>query len=176
MKKMMALKSAVVEGFLPGYLGRITQMHGEYYAKAWGSGPAFEMVMARELCDFYEDYTPNRDLLLTAHVDGKLVGSIVVDGSEKERPGARLRWYIVDEGYQGKGLGRQLLIRALDFCRKQSFKTIYIWTVEGLPKSRHLYESIGMNTVESFTDDRYTLPLVNLRMEISIEELPSIIS
>lgn len=166
---MAALESVIVEGFLPGYLGRITQMHGEYYARVWGSGPAFEAVIARELCDFYDGYTIDRDLLLTTHVDDKIVGSIAVNGSEKERPGARLRWYIVDEEYQGRGLGRELLTRALDFCHKQGFKTVYIWTVEGLPESRHLYESIGMNIIESFTDDRYTLPLVNLRMEKSIE-------
>lgn len=94
----------IVKGFRSGYLGRIAQLHGEYYEKAWGSGPGFEAVMARELCDFCEQYDARRDLLLTAHIDGKLVGCIAIVGTQDERPGeARLRWFLLEEGYQGAG-------------------------------------------------------------------------
>ncbi len=81
-----------VAGFHPGYLGRIAQMHGVFYAREWGAGPAFEALMACELAEFYQRYDPTRDLLFTAHVDGSLVSSIAVDGSSAEIPhAARLR-------------------------------------------------------------------------------------
>jgi GNAT superfamily N-acetyltransferase len=155
-----------VEGFEPGYLGRIAQMHGEYYAKAWGSGADFEAMMARELCEFCARYNPERDLLLTAHVDGVLVGSIAIDGTQSERPGlARLRWYLLEENSQGQGLGKKLLGRALEFCRTQGFPRVFLWTVEGLPASRHLYEKVGFRVVERFVDSRYTMEHTLLRME-----------
>jgi GNAT superfamily N-acetyltransferase len=162
---------SAVEGFRPGYIGRIAQMHGEYYAKVWGSGPEFEAIMARELCDFCERYDRNRDLLLTAHIDGALVGSIAIDGTQSERPGqARLRWYLLDEAHQGRGIGNTLLKQALAFCRERDFPLIYLWTVEGLPQSLHLYEKAGFRVVERFNDSRYTVEHTQLRLEMPLRE------
>jgi len=159
----------LIAGFQPGFLGRISQMHGEYYAKAWGSGPGFEALMARELGEFFERYDPARDLLLTAHVEGQLVGSIAIDGSQEERPGeARLRWFLLDEAFQGRGIGRHMLERSLDFCRRQGFSTVYLWTVEGLAPSRHLYEQAGFRVVERFIDSRYTVEHTQLRFELPL--------
>jgi len=163
-----ALPSAVtyVEGFEPGYLGRIAQMHGEYYAMAWGSGVGFEALMAQEIAEFYEQYHPERDLLLTAHVAGRLVGCIAILGTLSERPGeARLRWFLLEESSQGQGIGSRMLARALEFCREQGFPTVYLWTVEGLPGSLHLYEKAGFRIVEPFADARYGLEHTNLRLE-----------
>jgi GNAT superfamily N-acetyltransferase len=163
-------ETTYVAGFQPGFLGRIAQMHGEYYAKVWGSGVPFEAQMAHELYEFSETYDPERDLLLTAHVDGLLVGSIAINGSQAERPGAQLRWYILTEEYQGRGIGRVLLDHALAFCRERGFESVFLWTVEGLPQSRRLYEKAGFRLVESVRDDRYTIEHVNLRFEMSLRD------
>ena len=158
-----------VEGFEPGYLGQIAQLHGEYYAKVWGSGAGFEAIMARELSEFCERYTTGRDLLITAHVEGALVGCIAIDGTQSERPGvARLRWYLLDERHQGKGIGTKLLNSAVGFCRERDFPLVYLWTVEGLPQSLHLYEKLGFTVVERFVDSRYTLPHTQLMLELSL--------
>lgn len=163
------IEATYAEGFQPGYLGRITQMHGEYYARAWGSGPGFEALMAVELSEFHERYDPDRDLLFTAHVDGKLVGSIAIDGTQSERPGmARLRWFILDEAYQGLGIGTNLLKHALDFCRARSFPLVYLWTVTGLPQSLHLYEKVGFRIVKRLVDSRYTLEHTQLMLEMPL--------
>jgi GNAT superfamily N-acetyltransferase len=155
-----------VEGFEPGYLGRISQMHGEYYAKAWGSGVGFEALMARELCDFCERYDAERDLLVTAHIDGALSGCIAIDGTQTERPGlARLRWFLLAPQCQGKGIGSHLLNRALEFCQERAFPLVYLWTVEGLPASLHLYEKAGFRVVQRFADSRYTVQHTQLLME-----------
>ena len=157
-----------IAGFQPGFLGRIAQMHGEYYSRVWGSGVAFEEQMARELCDFYDTYDPNRDLLLTAHVDGELIGSIAVNGAQTERPGAQLRWYLMAEECQGRGIGRVLLERALAFCREKGFDSVFLWTVAGLPQSLHLYEKAGFRIAESFPSHRYTVQHTLLRLEMAL--------
>lgn len=157
-----------IEGYRPGALGRIAEMHGIYYSIAWGSGAEFEGMMAEELREFLVQYKEGRDLLLTARENERIVGSIAVEGSEVERPGARLRWVIVDEAHQGRGIGKELLSRALDFCRKAGFATVFLWTVEGLPTSRALYERSGFRVVERFPDDRYSVRRMNLRMELNL--------
>jgi hypothetical protein len=45
-----------VEGYRPGTLGRIAEMHGVYYSVAWGSGVEFEGMMAQELREFLGHY------------------------------------------------------------------------------------------------------------------------
>jgi hypothetical protein len=37
-----------IEGYRPGTLGRIAELHGVYYAAVWGSGAEFEGMMASE--------------------------------------------------------------------------------------------------------------------------------
>ncbi len=155
-----------VRGFQPGYFGNIARMHGEYYADVWGSGVAFEMLMAQEIIEWWERFDAERDLLLTAHVDGMLAGSIAIDGSQKERSGwARLRWFLLDPRFQGHGIGRSLLQQALAFAEKPVFAGTYLWTVEGLPQSLRLYEQNGFVVVGRENDSRYSVPHVNLLME-----------
>lgn len=111
------------QGYHPGHIGRIVELHGTYYSKHWGSGATFEILMAAELAEFCERYDPERDLLLTAHVDNKLIGSIAVHGSDADDGTVRLRWFIVDEAYHGQGIGRALLEQALMFCREKACRT-----------------------------------------------------
>ncbi len=156
------------EGFKPGFLGRMIQMQGEYYDVVWAKpGVSFEVMMARQMCDFHDQYIPGRDLLLTAHIDGALAGYIAVVGPSGEgRPGARLRWFQVAEKYTGHGVGRELLTRALDFCRRQGFKTGWLWTMDGLDAARHLYDSLGFKPVASVLT---AMPFHGITLELSLE-------
>lgn len=157
------------EGLVPGCIGRIIELHGAYYGREWGAGGDFEALMARELCDFCERYDPARDLLLTARVGDRLAGSVVIQAqAEPSDTWARLRWFIVDQAYQGRGIGRELLARALTFCRERGFPGVYLWTVTDLPQSSHLYQSMGFVVVEEIRDDRYRQPLVSLRLELPL--------
>jgi GNAT superfamily N-acetyltransferase len=157
-----------VEGYHPGFLGRIAELHGVYYARAWGCGAEFEGMMAQELREFLGRYRTGRDLLLTAHSGDRLVGSIAVDGSELEQAGARIRWVIVDDACRGRGIGKELVRRALDFCRGAGFARVYLWTVEGLPESFALYGREGFRIVDRLPDDRYSVLRMNLLMERSL--------
>ena len=70
--------ASLIEGYRPGIIGRIVELHGMYYAREWGVGAEFESLMAREVCDFIEGYDPGRDLLLSAAVAGRVVGTIAI--------------------------------------------------------------------------------------------------
>ena len=156
-------------GYGPGVIGRIAELHGRYYAVAWGSGAGFEIVVAREFCDFVEKYDVARDLLLTAHRDGAMIGSIAMVGERPaKRAEARLRWFIVDPAHQGRGTGKALLNAALDWCRVKGFSKVYLWTVDQLPESRHLYERAGFCVTERHPDDRYSVPLEHVKMELAL--------
>ena len=94
-------------GYEPGLIGRVGELHGRYYAEAWGSGAAFELLITREFCDFIERYDQEKDLVLSAHIGGMLVGSISILGQNPGPDGVQLRFFIVRPGlsrtWRGKG-------------------------------------------------------------------------
>jgi len=155
-------------GYQPGLIGRVGELHGAYYASTWGAGAPFEILIVRDLCEFLEGYDPAHDLILSAWLDGKIIGSISMLGERIRSEEAQLRFFIVDPAYQGFGAGSLLLASALDWCRRNAYKTVFLWTVDHLPQSRRLYEKSGFVVVERHWDDRYTVPRDNLKMQLSL--------
>ena len=156
-------------GYEPGLVGRVSELHGRYYATAWGSGAPFEVLIAREFCDFIERYDLENDLVLSAHINGVLVGSISIIGRHPGPDGVQLRFFLVDPAYHGRGAGKALLSVALDWCRERGFGKIFLWTVDELPQSRGLYEKAGFRVTARCPDDRYTVQRDNLKMELTLE-------
>ncbi len=135
----------VTRGYAPGAIGRIAELHGTYYADHWGFDLFFEAKVATELSAFLRAYDADRDALWLATVGGRIEGGIVIDGAHAAESGAHLRWFILSDALRGKGMGRQLINRAVDFCVEKAYHRIFLWTFEGLDVARHLYESVGFN-------------------------------
>lgn len=129
--------------YLPGSIGRIVQLHADYYQRLAGFGLPFESRVARELCEFCERYSSERDGLWLALQDGAIEGSIAIDGSHAEQNGAHLRWFITSDTARGTGIGTALITSAMAFCKSQGYGKVYLWTFEGLGAARHLYEKFG---------------------------------
>jgi GNAT superfamily N-acetyltransferase len=155
-------------GYEPGLIGRVGELHGRYYAAAWGVGAGFEIMMTREFCDFVEHYDSENDLLLSAHIDGVLAGSISILGNPGPEE-AHLRFFLVDPRYHGRGAGKALLNAALSWCRAHRFRKVFLWTVDHLAQSRRLYEQAGFRVTVQCTDDRYTARLESLKMELTFD-------
>jgi GNAT superfamily N-acetyltransferase len=130
-------------GYFPGVVGKVTELHAEYYAEHWGFDRSFETQVGREFAEFIEGFSESRDELMAAVREKTLVGSIAVDGSLAATEGARIRWFIVAPPEQGKGLGKTLLSHSVQFCRRCGYKNVFLWTFEGLKKARTLYEQLG---------------------------------
>jgi GNAT superfamily N-acetyltransferase len=128
-------------GYSPGLIGSITQAHAVYYHENWGFDLSFESQVARELAEFLPRMDPERDLFLAALAGSSFAGSVVVDGGGAEA--ARLRWFIVEPAFQGRGIGWTLLKRAKEFAQKAVYGELYLWTFAGLEAARRLYERAG---------------------------------
>ena len=161
-------KIEIHEGYEPGLVGRVAELHGRYYAAAWGSGAPFEILVSREFCDFIEGYDPENDLVLSAHLGGAIIGSIAILGRNPSPDGVRLRFFIVDPACHGRGAGKALLDQSLDWCRRRGFSNVFLWTVDHLPQSRRLYEKAGFRIIERCPDARYTVPRDNLKMQLTL--------
>jgi GNAT superfamily N-acetyltransferase len=134
------------KGYVPGSIGRIVELHARYYRELVGFGLPFESKVARELCEFCEQYDGERDGLWLALRDGRVEGSIAIDGSHAA-DGAHLRWFIASDDTRGTGIGTVLLTAAMEFCQSRHYDRVYLWTFEGLGAARHLYEKFGFRLI-----------------------------
>jgi GNAT superfamily N-acetyltransferase len=141
------MSTTIREGYGPGCIGRIAELHASYYHRTAGFGLAFERKVALELADFCDRYVAGRDGLWLALGDGRIEGSIAIDGSHAARDGAHLRRFIVSDAARGRGVGGRLLDAAMAFCCARDYDRACLWTFEGLDAARHLYEKAGFGLV-----------------------------
>lgn len=141
--------------YIPGAIGSIAAQHGQYYAKHWGFGVAFEAYVAQGLSEFFLRIRDD-DLVLLAEDDQGIVASLFIDMHDPDGPEgvARLRWFIVADRVKGSGIGRALMNRAMDHVDRVSDGKVWLTTFAGLEAARHLYEAYGFTLVRE--DDGQT--------------------
>jgi len=137
------LSQLKLTGYFPGVIGKITQEHGIYYYENWGFDISFETQVGRELSEFLMEFQEDRDSFWVATVAGEFAGSIAIDGRNLSKEGSRLRWFIVAPKFHGRGIGKTLLEKSIEFCKEAGYKRVYLWTFKGLESARYLYEKEG---------------------------------
>lgn len=155
----------IVSGYLPGALGRIVSLHGTYYHANWGFDSFFDAKVSTEFGSFLREYDPTRDGVWLALSDGRVQGSIVIDGSTGFSDGAHLRWFIVADELKGRGAGGRLLRAALGFCREKAYPKVYLNTFAGLDEARRLYEAAGFQLVEQHPGSQWGTEVLEQRFE-----------
>lgn len=145
----------ITTGYQPGLIGRIAEMHGSYYAHQHGFGHFFEGKVASGLAEFSGRLTSPRNQIWVASQQGRIVGSVAIDGEDLGENQAHLRWFILDDGCRGAGVGRQLLSAAMAFCDEQAFAAVQLWTFKGLDAARRLYESVGFSLTNEWQGDQW---------------------
>ncbi|SRR5450830_716039 len=160
----------IVFGYLPGAIGRVVQLHAEFYSRSVGFGSYFESKVAAGLAEFMPRLSQPCNGLWLAMQEGRIVGSIAIDGNDLGEQRAHLRWFIVDDSVRGSGAGRRLLAAAMQFCADQQFNSIQLWTFQGLDAARRLYEAQGFVLAEQWTGSQWGKPMVEQRFERRLAE------
>ncbi|MGA8181807.1 MAG: GNAT family N-acetyltransferase [Desulfobacterales bacterium] len=161
----------IAKGYVPGSIGRVAELHGIYYHNHWGFGLFFEAKVATELSEFLKQFNEKRDGFWTVLADGRVEGSLAIDGIHAESKGAHLRWFIMSDALRGSGMGNRLIDIAIRFCRNRGYKKIYLWTFEGLNAARHLYEKNGFKLVEVHSGTQWGTEVNEQRFECCLKRL-----
>jgi len=133
----------ICTGYRPGVVGRVTEMHAAFYARHSSFGQFFESRVASGLAEFVGRLDQPCNQIWLAMMNDRIVGSIAIDGQDMGNNQAHLRWFILDEGCRGSGVGRRLLHEAVAFCDRLGFDAIELSTFKGLDAARQLYEAAG---------------------------------
>ena len=153
-------------GYFPGVIGQIITLHAVYYKEHWGLDQSFEAQVSRELSDFITHFDEKKDRLWSAVSGDELAGAIAITGDRDHPDDARLRWYIVDPHYQGRGIGRILMAKAIDFSRETGYKRIYLWTFQGLDQAQSIYEQNGFSIAEQRKVEQWSEIIREQRFEL----------
>ena len=164
------MNQITISGFRPGAIGKLVELHGTYYSRHWNFGIQFEAMVAAQMGEFHSRFNPATDGFWLAMDGDRVVGSITIDGSRHESEGARLRWFIADENYAGKGIGNLLMTEAIEFCRRNGFKRVYLRTIVGLLAARHLYDKFGFKLVEEHPSETFGAPAIEQLFELTLSD------
>ncbi len=125
----------------PGDIGELIRLHGIIYEQEYGFDKTFEAYVAKGIADFVLNYNPKKERLWLAEMDNLIVGSIaIVKASDEE---AQLRWYLVTPSFRNKGIGKELMRKAIDFCWQKKYKRIFLWTTGELEAAANVYIKNG---------------------------------
>lgn len=145
----------IVSGYRAGMIGRIAEMHGNYYSKNYGFGHFFEGKVASSLAEFSERVHQECNNIWLAIYNDQIVGSIAIDGQDLGNNEAHLRWFILDDQCRGSGVGKKLLAEAITFCDQKEFSAVQLWTFSGLDVARKLYESFGFKLAKEWEGNQW---------------------
>lgn len=178
----------VRRGWRPGALGRLVELHGDWYARHWRMPRVFEALVARGLADFSDSYDERRGDGLWLAVRGeRVVGGVAIVGPARAAPAAldaagreaparfdatlgsardprlhRLRWFILDDAAQGLGAGSAMMREAMDSV---AGRPVFLTTFAGLDAARALYERHGFVLTHEAADDSLGLALREQRFD-----------
>jgi len=142
------VSEGILTGYFPGAIGRIVELHANYYYLNWGFGLFFEVRVAKEMSEFLSRFDETRDGFWIVCLNNRIEGGIAIDGIKAATEGAHLRWFILSPEVRGRGFGNRLMEEALSFCKKKGYGKIYLETFDGLHAARHLYEKFGFKLVQ----------------------------
>jgi GNAT superfamily N-acetyltransferase len=105
--------------------------------------------VSRELDEAAAAFDPERDLFTTAELDGKILGTLLVahDGSARAEV-TRFAWLVVDPAARGRGVGRELLSRAIESCRQKRLRVLRARSFALSAAGPRLYWMYGFRVVE----------------------------
>lgn len=159
---------AIRKGLKPGDLGYLTYLHGKIYHEEYGFDTTFEPYVARPLSDFSLTENQSRQQIWIVEMDGKIVGSIaIVDAGNNE---AQLRWLLLTQETRGKGLGKELMKRVLDFCREKRYGNVFLWTIDALVAAQSIYLRHGFSVTEEKRHIMWGVEVNEQRYDLRLNE------
>jgi len=164
-EKLKAAGVTVQHRFEPGDLGTLIHIHGIQNLRDYGFNEIHEAYCARIATDFMLNPDPRRARVWLTRKDGAINGSVFIC----ELPGdvAQLRLLFVDVSARGLGLGRWLVEEAVQYCRDAGFKSIFLWTVEGLDRAKTVYTSLGFTVTETKPNQHWREQAREVRYDLS---------
>ena len=88
----------------------------------------------------------NNNLWLAFNNKDELIGTIAVVRHSIED--IELKKFYVRKDYRGKGISKKLYNTAINFCKENSLKRVFLWTYDKLDKAINFYTKSGFTELQ----------------------------
>lgn len=139
------MKDFIIREAKPGEPSLVVSFYFKLFEQQFAFLPVVEQYFLHAMAELYDQPAQNR--LWIAEEDGQIKGSICV--VKREDHEAQLRIFGIDPSMQGKGVGKALLQKAMDYCAEQGFTHIVLWTIDICETALHLYEKAGFQMTDT---------------------------
>lgn len=146
-----------------GDLGRIVEQHGRLYRAEYGLDHRFEAYVARGVGEAALVEGELRPRFWFVRKDGVMAGSAAISRPSVEH--AQFRWFLLEPAVRGRGLGDELMRRALDHAIASGCTRVSLWTFDALTAAAHLYRRHAFAEVERKPGAPWGPPVVEVRYE-----------
>ena len=147
----------------PGDLGYVIFMHGDLYKREYDYSVQFEAYVAKGLCEFWENYNPERNRVWVCEHDDTMVGFLLL---MDRGTAAQLRYFLIQPEYRGIGLGSRLMTLYMEFFRQCGYRSSYLWTTHELSTAAFLYKRVGFQLTEEKESTAFGKPLREQRYDL----------
>jgi DNA-binding MarR family transcriptional regulator/GNAT superfamily N-acetyltransferase len=147
-----------LRGLRAGDLGWVTERHAVYYAEEFGFDLTYEALVGKVAAGYAEQADPAWENAWIAELDREPVGSVFCMRATEGV--AQLRLLLLERQARGLGIGARLVEECLRFAREAGYTEMILWTVAGLPASRHLYVKAGFELESELPEHRFGQDIV----------------
>ena|SRR6478609_5409097 len=148
-----------------GDIGYVVHLHGKLYNSEYGYGLGFESYVAKSVNEFYQQYNPKNSRVWFCEHNEKIIGFVFL---MNRGDAAQLRYFLIEPGYRGIGLGKKLMELYMDFLNECGYKKSYLLTTHELPTAAHLYKNYGFQLVNEEESTAFGKPLIEQRYELNL--------
>lgn len=148
----------------PGDLGFIIHRHGVMYAEEYKHGVSFEVYVAKGICEFYQNYNPEKDRVWICEHNGKIIGSLFLQ--HRKNRTAQLRYFYLENEYRGIGMGKLLMNLFFDFYKKSGYISSFLWTTDELDTAAALYSRHGFSITKELPTNSFGKELIERKYEL----------
>ncbi|KAI9147538.1 putative HTH-type DNA-binding domain-containing acetyltransferase YbfA [Paramyrothecium foliicola] len=141
---MSVLDNYVVRHHRPGDMGLISCFHASYYASKYRYNSNFEAFVCRLLAEFVQTFDPSTHCCWIVESNGVFVASIIVMPDQDITGRANIRTMFVVQNERNKGIGKELLRRAIDFTKRAAeYQSVSLYTEGHLVAAETLFRAAG---------------------------------
>ena len=101
-----------------------------------------------EVADLPSAYGPPQGRLLLADVDGQPAGCVGIRRLTDDI--CEMKRLYVRTAFQGSGIGRQLVLAAVDAARDLGYRELWLDTLPTMTSAQRLYEQLGLERIDAY--------------------------
>lgn len=155
-----------IRSFKSKDIDHIIERHMDLYKGEYGFDSTFRGYVSEAIYDFVKSQEKNRENIWVAELNEKVVGSIAIVKVDDST--VQLRWFLIEPDIRGKGLGKQLMTTAIEFCKENNYSKVFLWTISNLKAARHLYKRYGFELTETSEHDIWGKHLIEERWDMQL--------